>query len=205
MRRRASVREEDHAERDPDHGDQHVDEPFRLGVFLALRDAEGHRRHREDARQLPAPERERREPAEREPRVAGALHDVVAGAHQRRAAEREDDAEGVVGADAAERQPGDVEVQRRPRHLRGGEHADRHADDAPDGRGQQEQADDVVVVGFFIGHRHRPSDPHDYRAVQTSAEMRLWSHATGVSLIWISVRPEFAINPRCGARSSVPR
>ena len=43
-----------------------------------------------------------RERAEREPRVAGALHDVVAGAHQRRAAEREDHAERVVGADAAE-------------------------------------------------------------------------------------------------------
>ena len=155
---------------------------------------------------LPAPEREQRELAERQAHVPGALHDVVAGAHQRRAAKREDDAEGVVGADAAEREPGDVEVQRRPRQLRGREHADGHADDAPDGRGHQEQCESrgrrrFLCVGIGFGRR----DPHDYRAAQTSAEMRLWSHETGESLIWISVRPEFAINPRCGARSSVPR
>ena len=99
-----------------------------------------------------APEREGREPAEREPRVAGALHDVVAGAHQRRAAEREDHAERVVGANAAEGQPRHAEIERRPRHLGGGEHADRHADDAPDRGGEQEQPYDLVVVGFSVGH-----------------------------------------------------
>jgi hypothetical protein len=127
MRRLCQRREEDHAERHPDRGDQNVDEPLGLGVFLALRDAERNRRHGEKTRGLPAPEREQRELAEREANMPGALHDVIAGAHQRRAAKREDDAEGVVGADAAEREPGRIEVQCGPRELRGGEHADRHS------------------------------------------------------------------------------
>src|SRR6478735_3397871 len=55
-----------------------------------------------------------RKHATRQPHVAGALHDVVARAQQRRAAEREDHAERVVGADAAECQPRDVEVECRP-------------------------------------------------------------------------------------------
>ncbi len=146
----ARERPEEHdAEAHPDDGDQDVDRPFRLRVLLALRDAEGHRRHREQAGELPAVEREVGKRREREPRVPGALHDVVARAHQRGAAEREDHPERVVGADPAEREPGHVEIERRPGELGRRVDADRHADDAPDRGAQQEQADDLVVVGFL--------------------------------------------------------
>src|SRR4029079_18471467 len=93
-------REEHDSEGDPNncHGD--VDEPFGLGVFLALRDAERHRRHRQDAPELPSPEREIGERGKRKARVAGALNDVVASTYQRGATEREDDTEGMVWTNA---------------------------------------------------------------------------------------------------------
>jgi hypothetical protein len=133
--------------------DQNIDEPFGLCIFLALRDAERHRRHREHADQLPAPERELRHRAPREPGVAGALHDVVAGTHQGTATEGEDDTEGMVRPQAAERQPRQVEIQGWPRQLGRRVHADQHADDAPYARRQQEQSHDVVVVVFGTCHR----------------------------------------------------
>jgi len=113
-------------------------------------------------RGLPAPEREQRELAEREANMPRALHDVIAGAHQRRATKREDDAEGVVGANAAEREPGNIEVQYGPRELRSCEHADGHADDTPDGRSHQEHSDHVVIVRFFCGHRIGLTGPRHY-------------------------------------------
>ena len=145
----AQERGEEHdGERDPDDCDHQVDEPLRLRVLFALRDAERHRRHRQQHRELPAPEREARQAAECQPHMTGALDHVVTSAHQRRAAEREDHAEGVIGADAAVGQPGDVEVERRPGELRRREHAREHARNAPDRRRHQEQADNVIVVGF---------------------------------------------------------
>src|SRR5690242_20152212 len=104
-------REEHNPEGDPDNGDGDVDEPFGLRVFLALRDAERHRRHREDAPELPSPEREIGERGKRKARVARALNDVVARPNQRGATEREDDAEGMVRTNAAEGQPRHAEIE----------------------------------------------------------------------------------------------
>src|SRR5690606_18997520 len=101
---------------------------------------------------LPTPEREAREAPERETRVPGPLHNVVARAHQRRAAERENDAERVCRPEAAEGEPRNVEVQRGPCQLRRDEHAIRHRDDAPHRRGEKEETDDVVVVGLGLRH-----------------------------------------------------
>src|SRR5690606_40792048 len=83
-----------------------------------------------------------------EARMPGTLRHVVAGTHQRGAAEREDHAERVVGTQATEGQPRHAEVQRRPGQFGRGIHADRHADHAPHGRSEQEQAHDVIVVGL---------------------------------------------------------
>src|SRR5205823_2744130 len=106
-----------------------------------------------DVTELPPPEGEIGEPAQCEPRVAGSLDDVVAGSHQRRSAEREDDTERMVGANPAEGQPRHAEIERRPYHFRRGVYADRHSDDAPDGCREEEKPYDVIVIGLTGTHR----------------------------------------------------
>ena len=96
---------------------------------------------------LPAPERECGEAVGEQPHVAGALHDVVRGREQRRAAEREDHRVGVQRPQAAVRQQREVEVERGPQQLRGDQHADGHADDAPDDGHDRELPHDLVVAG----------------------------------------------------------
>ena len=63
--------------RHPYHGDQDVDRPLELGVFLALSDAERQRDGGGDDHRLPAPERERRELVGDEADLAGALYDII--------------------------------------------------------------------------------------------------------------------------------
>jgi 23S rRNA (cytosine1962-C5)-methyltransferase len=72
------------------------------------------------------------EPVAEQARVRGALHDVVRGGEQRRAAEGEDHRVGVQRPQPAVGEPGNAEVERGPQELRGDEHADRHPDHAPD-------------------------------------------------------------------------
>jgi hypothetical protein len=62
---------------DPHHGDQQVDGPFELGVFLALRNTERQRDCRQHNHQLPTPKRECGQPIRKQPHVAGTLNDVV--------------------------------------------------------------------------------------------------------------------------------
>jgi hypothetical protein len=144
--------EEHHAEADPHHRDENGDNPLWLGIFLATGRAKRHRHHGKYADQLPAPERKLGKSTQCQSRLTGALHHVIAGAHQRAAAEAEDHPEGVVRADMAESQPWDVEVQSGPHQLRGGINTDRHADDSPHRSAQQELAHDLVVV--ILGIRH---------------------------------------------------
>ena len=80
--------------------------------------------------------------------MAGALHDVVRRREQRAAAKGEDHRVRVQRAQPAVGEPGDVEVQRRPVQLRGDEHTDGHADDAPDDGHDRKLTNDFVVVGF---------------------------------------------------------
>ncbi len=147
--------EEDDGVGDPGDGDQDVDRPFEFGVFLALRVTQGQRDRRGDDHRLPGPEVERRQLVHEQRHLAGALHHVIAGAHERAAAEGEDHRVGVQRPQAPVTEPGDAEVQFRPRELRGDEEADQHADHAPHHRHQREQADDAVVVdgcglGFWV-------------------------------------------------------
>ena len=138
--------EEDDRVGDPDDGDQQVDRPFELGVFLARGPAHRQRDRGEQDDQLPAPEGELGELRQEQPRMAGALHDVVGTGEHGRAAEREDHGVGVQRAQAAVREPGQVEVQLRDQQLRRDDHADEHADDSPDDGHDRELADDTVVV-----------------------------------------------------------
>ena len=153
--------EEDHRVGHPHHRDEDVDRPFELRVLLALGDAQRQGDRGEHDHRLPAPEGERREPAAEQAHVAGALRHVVRGREQRTAAEREDHRVGVQGAEAAVADPGEVEVERRPRELRGDDHPDQHAHDPPHDGHHRELAHHGVVVG--LAHvrsiRFHPSVP----------------------------------------------
>ena len=109
--------DEDEEIDDPDDGQPEIDIPFGLGIFLRLGDAEqiaGGGQHDEE---LVAPEHEPGRPAPREPRAAGALHDIERGGDQRIAAEGEDDGGGVQRPQAAEAGPGQIEIERRDRRA----------------------------------------------------------------------------------------
>jgi hypothetical protein len=93
--------------------------------------------------------------------LAGALQRVVAGGELRAAGETEDHQAGVQGAQAAEAEPGGVEVECRPDQLSGDQHAGAHAHHAPEKGHQGELADDLVVVGRMGSSRlHRGNLPY---------------------------------------------
>ena len=148
----------------PDRRDEDVDRPLELRVLLALGDAERQGDGGEHDHRLPAPEGEGREPAAEQAHVAGALHHVVRGREQGRAAEREDHRVGVQRAQPPVGEPRDVEVERRPRELGGDDHPDQHADDAPHDGHHRELAYDGVVVGLV--HARQCSVTHPVRAAR---------------------------------------
>ncbi len=132
---------------DPYRRDQQVDRPFQLGVFLRGRDAQRQRDRRGDDHRLPAPEGERRQRPGEQARLAGPLHHVVRRREQRAAAEGEDHRIGMQRTQPSERQPRRIEIEFRPDQLRGKQHADRHADDAPYHGHDGELPHDVIVEG----------------------------------------------------------
>ena len=144
--------EEHHGIGDPYQGDQDVDGPLELGVFLAAGPAHRQRDRREQDHQLPAPEGEGCKAVREQPDMAGPLHDVVRGGEDRAAPEGEDDGVGVQRAQAAEGEPRQVEVQGREQQLGGDDDAHQHADHPPDHGHQRELPDDLVVVGNRV-HR----------------------------------------------------
>ena len=96
--------------RHPDQGDQDVDRPFQLRVFLGSREPERQRDDRKHDHRLPAPERECGETIAEEARVAGSLHDIVGGGEQRASAEREDHRVRMQWTQPAVRQPGNSDT-----------------------------------------------------------------------------------------------
>ncbi len=142
----------------PHQRDQDVDRPFELGIFLRAGDAQRQRDDRGHDHQLPAPERERRQRATEQPRLAGALHDVVGGGEQRAAAEGEDDRIGVQRAQASEGQPRRIEIKLRPDQLCREQNAYGHTDNPPDYRHDGKLPHDAVIEG--VGARIRGGDSH---------------------------------------------
>jgi hypothetical protein len=122
----ASVPKNTIAYENPDDGDQQVDRPLELGVFLARRVAERQRDRGQHDDRLPSPERERGEAVGEEAHLAGPLDHVVRRGKQRTAAEGEDDRVGMERPQPSVRKPG-RDVQFRPQQLRGDDHADQHA------------------------------------------------------------------------------
>src|SRR5690606_25687623 len=68
----------------------------------------------------------------------------------------EDDPERMIGPQPAEREPRNVEIQRRPSELCRREYPDRHPDDPPDGSGEQKEPDHMIVVGLGLRHVRLP-------------------------------------------------
>ncbi len=131
----------------PDNGDEQVDRPFQLGVFLRAGPAHRQADRGEHDHQLPTPEGEGREAIGHQAGLASTLDGVVRGREQRAATEGEDHRVGVQRAQAAKAGPGKVEIELRPGQLSGNENAEPHPDDSPDHRHDGELADHLVVVG----------------------------------------------------------
>ena len=137
----------------PDDGDQYIDRPFQFSVFLGGGDTQGQSDRREHDHGLPAPEGKGRELVRDQPGVAGTLHHVVRGCEQRGAAKGENNRIGVQRTQTAEGQPGYVEVQYRPCHLRSDKYAHSHAHDTPHHGHDRELFDDFIVIGSsFVTH-----------------------------------------------------
>jgi hypothetical protein len=141
LERAEKVPGEDH----PDQGDGNVNRPLQLRVLLAGGDAQRQGQRRADDDGLPAPEVDARQGVVEHPCLEQALRGVVDGRENRVAGESEDDRVGVERPQAPE---GEVfaEVEDRAGQLQRDDQSDQHSDDAPDDRGIDEFADDVVVV-----------------------------------------------------------
>ena len=91
-------REEDYAEDDPDDGDEDVDRPDELGVFLAARQAEGQGDGGQEDDELPAPEVDLAQELAGQPRLEQALRRVVHPGEHHVADEGEDSRVGMQGS-----------------------------------------------------------------------------------------------------------
>ncbi len=131
----------------PYNGQQNRHRPFELGIFLGGGIAHRQRHDGADDHRLPAPEGEGCKTIGNQPCLAGALHHVIRGGEQRAAAEGKDHQIGVQRAQAAEGGPFKFQVQPWPDQLRCDEHAQAHADHAPDHGHDGELAHHCVVVG----------------------------------------------------------
>ena len=109
--------EEDQQIGDPDDGQPEVGVPFRLGIFLRLGDAEQIAGAGDDDEEVVAEHDEPGREVAGEPRAAGALHDIERGRDQHVAAEGEDHRRGVQRPEAAERDPGQIEIEHRERRA----------------------------------------------------------------------------------------
>jgi len=132
---------------DPDNGDQDIDRPFQLGVFLGTGVTQRQGDRCQDNDQLPAPEAELGDFRREQLGLAGALHRVEGAGKQRTTPEGEDHRVGMQRAQAAEAGPRQVKVECRPHQLGREKNPEPHADDAPHHRHNGELADHLVVIG----------------------------------------------------------
>ncbi len=136
----------------PQHGDDDVEHPGELGVFLALRVPRDERQGRGHDQELPPVEVQRRERIAEEACLQQALHRVIGAGEDDVAAEREDDGVRVQRPQPAE---GEVGSQVQAWHEQHGrdEHADEHADDGPEQSRHEEEPRGAVVVAYGLAHR----------------------------------------------------
>ena len=131
---------------DPHDGEPQIGIPFRFGIFLRLRDAEQIAGAGDDDEEVVAEDDEPRRDVAHHARPAGALHDIHRRRDQDVAAEREDDRRGVQRPQAAERDEGEVEIERRKGELERDPQADRESGDAPEHRRDGGELDRPHIV-----------------------------------------------------------
>ncbi len=171
----------------PDHSDQDVDIPDRLGIFLGLRGTKNITGCRQNDHQLPAPEHEPAKAAAEQPRRAGALDDIERRHDQRVAAKGKDHRAGVQRAQAAKVAEAlqELEVQPRKGKLAGDDDADQKAHNAPKGRGDGPGPDYRVEIfmlhiGLWIARRPQHPKKSDARCKHHRKRIDLIGQVTGV-------------------------
>ena len=162
------VREEREQIGDPDGGDQPVDMPFHLGIFLRLGGAEDVARRGQNHDQLPAPEHEpAKAGAAEETRRRGALHHIERRGDECVAPEGEDHRRGVQRAQLAEVQIAlsPFKVQRGIGQLEGDDDGHEKADNAPEDRRDDPGANHAIEIfvlgGFRPSHGAKHPDERD--------------------------------------------
>src|SRR5690606_33933337 len=135
---------------DPDQGNQDVQGPLKLGVFLGAGKAQWQRDDCSHQYGLPAPERERRQLVAEQADLTGTLHHVVRRGEQGAGAKGENDPVRMQWAQTAIAQPWRVEIEFRPYQLRCDQYPDRHANHPPDYGGNRELPDNTIVEGFSL-------------------------------------------------------
>ena len=130
----------------PDDGQPEIGVPFRLGIFLRLGDAEQIAGAGDQDEEVVAEDDEPRREIAGETHPAGLLHHIERGRDQHVAAEREDHRRSVQRPQAAEAGPGQIEIERRPRELRGDQQSDRKSGDAPEYRHDGRELDRTEIV-----------------------------------------------------------
>ncbi len=103
--------EKDEKVDDPHHREPEICVPFRLGIFLALGDAEQISGAGNDNEEVVAQHDEPGRDVAGKPGAAGALHDIERGGDQDIASECKDHGRCVQRPDASERKPRQVEVE----------------------------------------------------------------------------------------------
>ena len=126
--------EKDEQVRDPDDRQPQVRVPFRLRIFLALRDAKQIAGAGDEDEELIAPDDEPRRPPTGEARVRRALHDIERRRQKNVAAEGKDDRRSVQRPQPTEAGPRQIEIEHRQRQLPRQDVADDEAGNAPDDR-----------------------------------------------------------------------
>ncbi len=130
--------------------------PFRLGVFLALRDAEQIARAGDQNEEVVADHDEPWREITGQPHPRGLLHHIERGRDQDVAAEGEDHRRGMQRPESAEARPRQIEIERRPRQLRRDQKTHRKAGNAPEHRHDGSELDRAhIVVGTAIDFLRR--------------------------------------------------
>ena len=136
----------------PSEDDCDIDRPFQFGVFLALRGTERKCERRTHDDQLPTPEVQAREKVAEHAGLEKPLRRVIDRKKDAVAREGEDHRVGVEWAKSTKGGPLKAEIEARIGELRGDEHPDEEADDAPHNRRNHEHARYGVVVTEALEH-----------------------------------------------------
>ena len=122
--------EEVDGEDDPGDGDEQIDRPDQLRVFLRLGETERQRNRGADDDELPGPEMEPAQPVRGQPRLEQPLRGVIDAREHHVTDEREDRPVGVQRAQPPEAQPFEVEVRLPEGQLGGHQHSQQQGYDA---------------------------------------------------------------------------